>query len=597
MRLHRYSWLGRSLALPGLVCLFLCVSQSRAETPASVLRLIPDEADLLFEIKSPRKIHDLILQLDLVKELRKFSATREFFEGTQARRFFQLLAYYEKELGASYPNLLERLTQGGIALGVKLGPEPAPLLLAIQGKDEKLTASISKIALKVIEQELQRQESKETLAKTTYQGVEVAHVGKDFFMASPGSVILISNRDKPLQMGIDLYQGKSKKNLAQSASVAAAYQLLPQDALAAFWLNMETVRKAPGAADVYKTPRDPAATIAFGNYIDVLGRTPFLCGGFGATPDGFLTTIRMPRGRDGMGPELGLHMPRDPKQPGSKPLLEPRGVLYSDSNYLDFARIWEDRAKLFGKDAVKAMEEFDKNSGRIPFVKIQLSKLLTEAGAYHRFVAVNQPKAAYAKQPKTALPSFAFVMETRDQAFAKSIDPVLRGVALFTGNQAGLKLVEQTYKDCSLVGYRFPEDKPLKVDINDIRFNFSPCYFAVGNQFVICSTIELGKELIDILQKEAKAESKSAAATSRTRLYASGLAEVLQLFQDQLITQAILDRAVPAKEAREEVKAFVELLQRQGSVGYEVTFTEKEFRFDVRATSNKAGRVKNSEEK
>lgn len=303
-----------------------------------------------------------------------------------------------------------------------------------------------------------------------------------------------------------------------------------------------------------------------------------------------------------MGPELGLHMPRDAKQPGTRPLLEPRGVLYSDSNYLDLARLWEDRSKLFGKDAVAAMEKFDKDSGNIPFVKLQLSKLLTEAGPYHRFVAVNQPKAGYGKQPKTLGPAYALVLEMRKpDEFTRSVEPVLRGVALFFGTRVGLKLAEEKYKDFAVVGYRFPEDKPLKEDVNDERFNFSPCFARVGNQFVASSTIELGKELVDLLQAEretqAKNPAKPVAATSRVRTYAAGAAEILQLFQDQLVTQAILDRAMPAREAKEEVKAFIELVRRQGSLGYEVLFTEKDFRFDLRIEAARAARVQNSAKK
>jgi Protein of unknown function (DUF3352) len=589
MRLRRHF-------VSALACLMLCAfapARIHAETPTSVLSLIPAEADLLFEIRSPRKIHDLLQQWEALKELQKFPNAREFLTSTQARRFFQLLAYYEKELGASYPDLVDRLTSGGVAVGVKFGPNPAPLLLAIQGKDEKLTAEISKIALKVLEEELQRQESKERPQTTTYQNVKVVNVGKEFHLATLGSVILIANHDKALQRGIDLYKGKSKGSLADSPSVKEAFNVLPKDPLARFWLNMETVRKGPGGAEAFKTPREPIQTIFFGNYFDVLGRTPSLCGALAMTPAGFLTTIRVPRGREGMGPELGLHMPLDPKQTGTKPLLEPKGVLYSDSNYLDLARIWEDRSKLFGKDAIKAMEDFDKDSSRIPFVKVQLSKMLTEAGSYHRFVAVNQPKGGYTKQPKTTVPAFAIVLEMRDpDAFTKTVDPVLRSAAFFVGGQASLKLVEEKYKDCNLVGYRFPEDKPLRADVNDTRFGYSPCFFNVGNQFVASSTIELGRELIDILQAEAKAPGKPEVATSRVRTYATGVAEILQLFEDQLVTQAILDQAVPANEAREQVKAFIELVRRQGSLGYQVVFTEKEFHFDILIKGEKAARTK-----
>ena len=75
-------------------------------------------------------------------------------------------------------------------------------------------------------------------------------------------------------------------------------------------------------------------------------------------------------------------------------------------------------------------------------------------------------------------------------------EPLLRAAALFGGSQASLKMTEEKIQDCNLVGYRFPEDKPLKADVNDIRFNFSPCFVAVGNQFMVASRIQLGKELI-----------------------------------------------------------------------------------------------------
>jgi len=583
----------KSLFLIGLTWLLLSTPLARAEAAPSPLRLIPAEADLLVEIRSVRQVHDLILGLDFVKELQKFPNTREFFNSTQARRFFQLLAYYEKELGVKYPDLVEDLTAGGMALGVKLGPNP-PLLLVIQGKDEKRTKQFIDLALKITEQELQRQEAKQKIEKITVDGTEVIKIGNDFRLATVGSTILIGNRDVALKMGLDLHHGKGGKSLADSESVKEAHKLLPKDLLACSWLNMETVRKAPGAADFYKTPRDAFLAITVGPVMDVLGRTPFVCAGLTRTPDGFLTTIRMPRGREGMGAELALHMPPDPKTTGMRPLLEPKGVLYSDTNYFDLARIWEDREKLFNKEAVKALEEFDKNTGRVPLPGLQISKLLTTAGAYHRTVVANQPKAGYSIQPKTSIPAFALVFEMRDQqAFSKTMETVLRGAAFLAGNQASLKLVEETYKGVKVVGYRFPEDKPLRQDTTDVRFNFSPCFASVGNQFVLCSTLELGKELIDLLQAEAKRKAPVVQATSLSRIYSSGVAEILQLFEDQLVTQAILDQALPINEAKEQVKSFIALLRRQGSLNFGFTFRETETSFDIRVQTEKAGRIRN----
>src|SRR5262249_47230454 len=134
---------------------------------------------------------------------------------------------------------------------------------------------------------------------------------------------------------------------------------------------------------------------------------------------------------------------------------------------------------------------------------IRMSTLLGQAGTYHRFVAAHQPKAAYGKQPKQPLPAFAFVTELRDaEGFSKGVSTVLRGAALLALTQVKIKIVEEKHNGCDLVGWRFDEEAPFKRDVNDIRFNFSPCFATVGNQFFAASTLELGREMIDLLKKE-----------------------------------------------------------------------------------------------
>jgi hypothetical protein len=254
------------------------------------------------------------------------------------------------------------------------------------------------------------------------------------------------------------------------------------------WLNLETVRKLPGADKVLTLPRNDAnLTILFGNFLDLGARSPYLCAGFYRKGESLLTTLRVPRGREGMTAELDLHAaPAD--QPGIRPLLEPKGVMYSSSSYFDIGKFWEMREKLFTKEQVKTFEDFEKNSGRF-LGGAKLSTLLTQVNPYQRLVVANQSKPGYKTSPKQPIPAFAFVVEMKEpEAFGKSMDTILRGVALLVGSQAKLKLAEEKHGDYTLVGYRFPEDTPLKGDNSDIRFNFSPCFVAVGNQFVAAST-------------------------------------------------------------------------------------------------------------
>ena len=95
--------------------------------------------------------------------------------------------------------LLDRLAGGGAVLAAKFDGNPAPALLVVQGKDEKLMQKFAETALDVLEQELARQDVKARPEKTTYAGVETVHFGKDFHAAVAGATLFVSNNDKALQ--------------------------------------------------------------------------------------------------------------------------------------------------------------------------------------------------------------------------------------------------------------------------------------------------------------------------------------------------------------------------------------------------------------
>ena len=566
--------------LGGLLGLALCAGTLRADTLPSPLRLIPQEAELVIQAKAPRQLMETVTSLDYVKQLLAFDIVKEFLDSTQARRFNQMVAYFEKELGVSRLELMDRVGGGGAALAARLG-DNAPVLLVLQSTDEKLLRKFVQLALVVVDQELARQGSKDHPVKGTYQNVETVRIGKGFHGAIVQGALLVSNNEKALQRGLDLAAGREKKSMAGHAGLIEAATILPRDPLVSVWVDMIPVRKAPGADALYKKPRDPVLTVILGGWADVAVRAPYLCAALCRADKGLLLTVRMPRGQEGMGPEKAL-VCAPAGEAGTRPLLEPKDVLLSDTFYLDVSKFWTERGKLFGDKQVKTFEAFDKNSGRF-LSNIQVSKLLTWAGARHRFVATRQPRAGYQKQPKTPLPAFALIVECRKpDEFAKAMEGVLRGAALFGGSQARLKLAEEKYKDCNIVGYRFDEKRPLKQDVNDLRFNFSPCFAKVAGQFIFCSTIELGRELIDLLQAEAKGPSKFVGCGGQARLYARGGVALLKSFEDQLVTQTILNQALPLEQARAQVKRFLDLLGKADGVTLETTYAPKEFHYDIR---------------
>ena len=571
------------------ILIILPVSAVQAGDTPDPLRLVPAEADLLLRIDSPSKLLDTLTHHDLILEFLKLDAVREAYDNTNFRRFYQFVAYYEKQLGASHPELLDRLAGGGVVIASKLGMDPAPALLIMQAKDEALLKKFFKLSTELLQQELTRENPAAKLEKGNAGGVEVYHLGKDLYFAVAGSALLVSNHEKTMEKGIELHLHGDKNSLLKNRSVADARKLLEPNPLVWLWLNMDTVHKAPQAKEVFTLPRnDVNLTVLFGGLLDVAQRSSFLSAGLHQKENGFVASVRMPAGKDGMPAALAVHVPLS-SQVGSRPLLEPKGVLYSNSFYLDLSQFWEKRDKLFNANQVKQFEEADKTTR--PFLPgTSLTKLFAMTGQYFRFVAAHQPNFGYSVQlgkngkgPVVQnVPAFGLVIELREsETFAKRMEAILRSAAFLAGTLYKIKSTEEQHGSYKIIGYRFVPDPKNKIDIDDYRFNFSPCFVTVGNQFLACSTIELGREMVDLLDKEAKEKPAGSPAANRSQFYSSGAVQLLEANKDRLFTQTMLDQAAAPAKANEQVRKVLELLARLGVGKIEETYGPRDFRLEI----------------
>jgi hypothetical protein len=569
------------------VLVLLAATAARAESPPDPLRLVPRDADLVLRVDSPRRLVEAVLATEPLRELKQFAAVREALASPNVRRLQKLLAYYEKELGAPWPDLLDRLTGGGAAVALKFERGGnAPVLLVVQGKDEELLKRALKLVLQVYEQEQARLSGKYRLHADTYRGLETLQAGDNFYLARAGAALLVSNKAEGVHRGLDLFINGSQESLVDAAGPADARKLLPPDPLWSLWVNLVPAQQSPEGKEIFKRTRnDPGHVVVGGGLLDVVGQSPFLAAGAYYRPDGtWLATVRLPRGRDATPEGQALHY-APPDRPGCLPPLEPTNALYSTSFYLDLGKLWAERENLLAEGPRKQFDKAEKDLGRF-LAGHKLSELLTQAGPYHRFVAAAQERSGYAKHPNQTIPAFAYAVSMRDPEFGRSLEAVLRAVALFAGFQAKLKLVEEDVGGVKLVGYRFPDDGTLANDPNNVRFNFSPCFAAVGDQFFAASTLELGRELVGVLKQPAAA-APAATTAAQSRLYAAGGAALLKAFEDQLLVQAALERSATLDEVRQEVRKFVGWLHNLGRLDTRTEYLPHEFRFEVEWISHR----------
>jgi hypothetical protein len=564
---------------------------ARAAESSDPLRLVPSSADLIVKFEHPRAIADLAVKLAGKPELAGFRGYRDYFESTNYRLFRQLVSHIERELGSDWPDLIEELAGGGIVLAVKFEKKaPAPMLVVVQGRDAKLMDKFFHKLLDVAEQERAREGLHDGYSKETYRGVETYRYGEDLHAAVLGAALVYSNLPAALHAAIDLSLDPSKESLLQKKSLVDARPLVPADALVWTWISLEFAHKSEELKPIFALPANFSPfQVTFGGLIDSLRRSSCLVVALREDNGTATLSLRLPGGTKGMHDLVHAHVPPE-NQVGALPLLSPEGVLYSVSYYLDLGWFWKQRAVLLPPDQLKQIEQFDKTSKGILY-GTAVSQFLELSGTRQRFVAVWQQDRGYAFKAQAYQPAYALVLEPRDpEAFAKALDGPLGGLSFLAGLKAPMSKFEQEHGHAKISGYRFVENDANKSLGDGILFNFTPCRARVGNQYIISSTVELARLLIDEIEKAdseegrspQQADAASGPVTHQSRLSFTGLSDYLAGTKKQLITQNMLQQGNTPEDAAKEVSLFLGLLDHLGRVESTTRYLPDQYQFDVK---------------
>ena len=547
-----------------------------ADDDVDPLRFIPVQADIVAKVENPAEILKSGYDLKIVENFLKIKAVAEFYESTNARRANQLVQYFEKELGADRYELIDQLAGNGIVFAAKAENNP-PVVLILQGKNEAITRKFVKLAKTVLESEFARQENPAKIQHKKYNGINAYQLG-EAYMAVAGSAIIVSNKKEALKACADKYLGKSDNpSVLKNESLIKARKFLPANPNAWAWVNLETLQKLPGAKNTFQGVDDAKAvhlSPGVGAFA-IAGKAPFATAGFYIKEGNrFETVVKMPKGLDGFSKVVAENY-YPGKGEGALPLLEPKNVLLSSSYFFDLSSFWKNRKKAMEPEALKAIANLEKLSGRF-LLGTKFGQLMEWSGSHQRIVVAEQTRSVYKKKKSQIyIPSFALVHEVSDKKFTTAANRILRTAALIGAAGLDLQMKKIDRNGAKLVSYRFPEDKELENDQQNIRYAFSPTFTWVGNQFVISSTQELAEDLVDELQKEKN--PRPGAFTSQTRVYGSGLGLVVKNFEEQLVPLAVLGQAMTPEEARRELRAGIRLLDQLGTLQSDIRYGKNQF--------------------
>ncbi len=538
------------------------------------LRFVPGQAEFVVTIRNPPGVISMVEKRDVFQNALKLAGVREFYDTANFHRFYQLVRYFEKELGQDRDGILADLSAGGVAIAAKL-TQPGGAVAVVQSRDEARLRKFVELSLSVLQQELDRQESKDRIVRKKYNGVDVGQIGPKLSFALVDGAFILASEPAALKLALDTRSGTGDIRQLPNFQMARVKQ--PKGALASAWLHLEELRKNQNFQNgLNAAGMDPFQMLLFGGLSDVLKRAPYLSASLLRDGSDFRISAVMPAGRDRMAPVRHLLVPPDDAC-AFAPLHPPR-TISSSSYFLDLGQLWNKRHEILGEKNAKGLEEGDRNLAKV-LGGVKLATLFQNSGTSHRLVFAQQKDRPYKTRPMIPFPAFALVVDMRSPAFAQEINTVFRSAALLATFSFGLQLREEEQEGCNLVSYYFSETKKVEGDPDGIRFNFSPTYVSVGDSFVMSATAELAKDLVTELRKEKRVRSPK--TSMRTNLHAAGLADVGRGNYDEGLTNLILKLAIPPSAAKTELQAILDWTESLGTLSLQSRYLANEYQYEV----------------
>ncbi|MCS7161395.1 MAG: hypothetical protein RMJ19_13060 [Gemmatales bacterium] len=291
-------------------------------------------------------------------------------------------------------------------------------------------------------------------------------------------------------------------------------------------------------------------------------------------------SVHAPAGWQGSGIGARTQVPEDGK--GSlRPPLQVPGVVYSSSFYFDLGAFLKHRDKFLTAQQRKGFEDFDKNTAKF-LLGTRFSELASSLGPRHRLIVAQPDRKTYSVPTGITIPSFALVLELNDsERMGNKLAALLRGAAFLATFQARMDLVEEEHHGVKLVGYRFVDNEANRAIQNGLLFNFSPCFAQVGDQFLLCSSLELGRQLVARLQQEQKQPRVQDSILFVDVISWAGIADLLEQNKEQLVVQYMLERVQTPESAQKQADEVIRWLRHLGHLQFHFTSEAKSSRLEI----------------
>ena len=351
------------------------------------------------------------------------------------------------------------------------------------------------------------------------------------------------------------------------------------------YANAELIRDNKAAKQLLREKHDnPAAELLLGGVLSDLQKAPFVTASLFFEKDRLAFNLSMPHDLAWIPERREFFFGADGKQGAPAP-LRPKQTVLSIEAHRDVGAWWLGKEDLYEEQVVAKLELADSQFSNL-FAGLDFGQEVLGAlkpGAQIVLTRQDFDKLEGPK-PDIQLPAGAFVFNLKEpekiwRRLKVSYQSALGLINFQLGQQGQPQLEMETQKidKAQIISASYLPDEGKDGAIN---YNFSPSIAFVRGRFIVASTRELVRELVDLVNQQKNVDARTADNT-HARLDLKVLQQILQDNRQQLVTQIALQQGKEKAAAEKEVGIGLDLLSATQDLTIRLAAEKNILRFDI----------------
>ena len=548
------------LTVAGVIVLGSVAQALAMEPEPDAAALFPQTTVLYGEVSRPAEILSAILSHPLRSKLESSASFRDATQTQPYRDFLTARKVFEIQMGMDWPEAVKAMTEGGVFAGFDAATNGVALL--VKGRD---AATMEQFRTRLLEMTRLGQPA-EKRQQSEYRGI-AAYKLENGGAAVVGKWLVVVNRpelgkailDRLLDAGVSSGEATGESLAASAEFQSARMARRPAAALWAF-ADLNAVRKDDHARKQLTSPAvNPLAELLAGGIQSILQHAASLTAEFTMGEDALQLSVRSPWNAKWIPEQRAWYFGSEQSQAPALP--DVKHALLTSGTWRDVSAMWLRSDDLFDENMQDQLASADNTLTTLfagkDFGEDILASFQPEIG----LIVTRQDFSRVSPRPTIRLPAFALILQLRDpDRMTRELRRTFQSIIGFfnvVGAMEGRPQLEmdiEKFSGAELISSVYlAEPGEESSEDAEIYYNFSPSAGFSGSQFVLSSTRELARE---ILQADPVAAQPSGRPNSYLRLSAPVLRQVLEDNRDHLISQNMLEQG----HAQDEASAQVSLL-------------------------------------